>query len=223
MKARILPDPEAVSREAADVFAREAERALRAHAGSWWPSPADRRPGEPTSSWRIRPGGTGPNWARVHVFRDEPSDEPSPDDPLSNFRMARLALLDRRNGGLSGHGSRQRGGAPGARRGDSGGTSGVGRSSGPEGSSGAWQTGRALGSPLRTGERAGRGPAAKGGSAPPRSSRRTRGASPRPPGNRRCRFLRIPAGQIATMGDQPNGVLMFARSGLSIAGPTPLT
>lgn len=30
-------------------------------------------------------------------------------------------------------------------------------------------------------------------------------------------FLHIPAGQIATMGDQPNDVLMFAKSGLSVA------
>ena len=29
--------------------------------------------------------------------------------------------------------------------------------------------------------------------------------------------MRIPAEQIATMGDQPNDVLMFAKSGLSIA------
>ena len=34
---------------------------------------------------------------------------------------------------------------------------------------------------------------------------------------RLSRYLKIPLEQIATIGDQPNDVLMFKRSGLSIA------
>jgi hydroxymethylpyrimidine pyrophosphatase-like HAD family hydrolase len=50
----------------------------------------------------------------------------------------------------------------------------------------------------------------------PRSSR-TRQARPRPAIPALAKRLGIPAAEIATIGDMPNDVLMFRRSGLSIA------
>jgi len=90
----VYPDMEALSRAAADLFAERAARAVAGHgrfailaAGGETP----RRTYELLAEEPLR--GQVP-WAGVHVFWGDERSVP-PDDPRSNARMVRRALLDR--------------------------------------------------------------------------------------------------------------------------------
>lgn len=89
---RVLPDAEAASRAAADEVARQAQEAVRARgrftlglAGGRTP----RRLYELLAERRDRVP-----WDRVHFFWGDERCVP-PDDPRSNYRLARETLLDR--------------------------------------------------------------------------------------------------------------------------------
>lgn len=91
---RIYPDIQALGRAAAELFVRQAAEAIRergrftvALAGGHTPRDMYRQLAEPPLSNEVA-------WGRVHVFWGDERCVP-PDDPRSNARMAREALLNR--------------------------------------------------------------------------------------------------------------------------------
>jgi 6-phosphogluconolactonase len=91
---RILSDPETLSREAAALFAAEADRAIRdrgrfavALSGGQTPRRTYELLAQPPVREQVA-------WDRVHVFWGDERCVP-PDDPRSNARLARQVWLDR--------------------------------------------------------------------------------------------------------------------------------
>lgn len=89
----IYPDLETLSAAAAQLFAEQAERAVEAQgrfsvalSGGSTPRPAYELLAQPPFRDRVP-------WAKVHVFWGDERCVPV-DDPRSNYRLARLALLD---------------------------------------------------------------------------------------------------------------------------------
>ena len=89
----IYPDLETLSAAAAQLFAEQAERAVEAHgrfsvafSGGSTPRHAYELLAQPPFRDRV-------HWAKVHVFWGDERCVPV-DDPRSNYRLARLALLD---------------------------------------------------------------------------------------------------------------------------------
>ena len=94
---RVASDPDALSRVAAEEFLRLATDAIGARgrfcvalAGGGTPRDTYERIAE---TWETAPGGPL-DWNRVHLFWGDERHVP-PEDPQSNYRMARHALIDR--------------------------------------------------------------------------------------------------------------------------------
>ena len=94
---RVASDPDAMSRVAAEEFFRLASDAIEARdrfcvalAGGGTPRDTYERIAE---TWETAPGGPL-DWKRVHLFWGDERHVP-PEDPQSNYRMARHALIDR--------------------------------------------------------------------------------------------------------------------------------
>ncbi|GAC1314129.1 MAG: 6-phosphogluconolactonase [Chloroflexota bacterium] len=90
---RILPDPAAMAEAAARHIVESARAATDSRgrfslalSGGSTPQPVHRRLAEP-------PFRSSIDWARVHIFFGDERCVP-PDDPQSNYRMARETLLD---------------------------------------------------------------------------------------------------------------------------------
>ena len=90
----VEPDPDALARRGAELIATAARDAVRAHgrftlavAGGGTPLPAYRQLASPDFAATVP-------WAEVHVFWGDERCVP-PDDPSSNERAVREALLDR--------------------------------------------------------------------------------------------------------------------------------
>lgn len=93
---RVVSDPVALSRVAAEEFLRLGANAIRARdrfcvalAGGGTPRDTYERIAE---TWEKAPGGPL-DWTRVHLFWGDERHVP-PEDPQSNYRMARHALID---------------------------------------------------------------------------------------------------------------------------------
>lgn len=93
---RVVADPAALARAAAEEFLRIAAEAIHtrgrfdvALSGGSTPRAAYERIAE---TWRQAPGGPL-DWARVHLFWGDERHVP-PDDPQNNYRMANDAMIE---------------------------------------------------------------------------------------------------------------------------------
>ena len=91
MRCIVLQDAEAVAAEAADRILRAAA-AAQAERGAFHLALAGGN--TPRRAYEIMGGATAVDWTRVHIYWGDERAVPA-DDPRSNQRMARTALLDR--------------------------------------------------------------------------------------------------------------------------------
>lgn len=90
----VYEDPEALSRAAADLFAREALEAVRTRGRFSVALSGGTTPKRVYELLAAPPHASGVLWSSTHVFWGDERCVPE-DDPRSNARMARTALLDR--------------------------------------------------------------------------------------------------------------------------------
>lgn len=91
---RVLPDPAAVAREAAELFVASAERAIAEHEVFTVVLAGGSTPRAMYELLAAEPFRSRVNWVQVEVFFGDERCVP-PDDERSNYRMVKQTLLDR--------------------------------------------------------------------------------------------------------------------------------